>query len=261
MPDTYRPVTTPGVWIPTTPPLFAEYARAKPWVMKSADQVRPGAAARSQERALCPRLQRDQGAGRRQEHQAHGRADRGGQVLDPAELRPGVAGGGRVSCRPRRSCRWPTTPGCLRCSTWAWPTPSSPTGTPSSPTISGGPSRRSATATRMATTPPSAMPAGRRSMPRPCIPSIRRRQRIVAGVSMGVFEAVFGPDPSTAGGRQRPAGPQAAAPIRQRPAGGRRGRAVRVWGGIHFRNSLDVGYGMGRKIADFLVENSLKPTN
>ena len=41
VPDTYRPVTTPGVWIPTTPPLFAEYARAKPWVMKSADQVRP----------------------------------------------------------------------------------------------------------------------------------------------------------------------------------------------------------------------------
>ena len=39
--DTYRPITTPGTWIPTTPPLFAEYARAKPWVMKSADQVRP----------------------------------------------------------------------------------------------------------------------------------------------------------------------------------------------------------------------------
>jgi len=27
-PDTYRPVTSPGVWIPTTPPLFAQYARA-----------------------------------------------------------------------------------------------------------------------------------------------------------------------------------------------------------------------------------------
>jgi hypothetical protein len=41
-PDTYRPVTTPGVWIPTTPPVSAEYAQAKPWVMKSADQFRPG---------------------------------------------------------------------------------------------------------------------------------------------------------------------------------------------------------------------------
>jgi hypothetical protein len=42
VPDTYRPLTTPGVWVPTTPPLSAEYARVKPWVLKSADQVRPG---------------------------------------------------------------------------------------------------------------------------------------------------------------------------------------------------------------------------
>src|SRR5262249_57245879 len=41
-PDTYRPITTPGVWIPTQPPSFAEYAQAKPWGMKSADQFRPG---------------------------------------------------------------------------------------------------------------------------------------------------------------------------------------------------------------------------
>jgi hypothetical protein len=42
VPDTYRPVTSPGVWIPTTPPLFAQYARAKPWGLTSADQFRPG---------------------------------------------------------------------------------------------------------------------------------------------------------------------------------------------------------------------------
>ena len=35
---------------------------------------------------------------------------------------------------------------------------------------------------------------------------------------------------------------------------------VRVWGGIHFRNSLEVGEDMGRKIAAYLVENSLKPS-
>lgn len=34
---------------------------------------------------------------------------------------------------------------------------------------------------------------------------------------------------------------------------------VRVWGGIHFRNSLDVGYDMGTKIAAHLVANSLTP--
>jgi hypothetical protein len=41
-PDTYRPVTTPGVWIPTTPPISTEYAHARGWVMVRADQFRPG---------------------------------------------------------------------------------------------------------------------------------------------------------------------------------------------------------------------------
>src|SRR5438128_1196767 len=42
VPDTYRPITNPGIWVPTTPPLFAQYARAKPWGLTSADQFRPG---------------------------------------------------------------------------------------------------------------------------------------------------------------------------------------------------------------------------
>src|SRR5215475_13127786 len=33
VPDTYRPMTQPGVWVPTTPPLFPQYATAKPWGM------------------------------------------------------------------------------------------------------------------------------------------------------------------------------------------------------------------------------------
>src|SRR5215211_2065372 len=41
-PDTYRPHTTPGAYVPTTLPLWDQYARAKPWVLKSADQFRPG---------------------------------------------------------------------------------------------------------------------------------------------------------------------------------------------------------------------------
>lgn len=41
-PDTYRPHTTPGAYVPTTPPLWEQYARAKPWVLRSADEFRPG---------------------------------------------------------------------------------------------------------------------------------------------------------------------------------------------------------------------------
>src|SRR5262249_8973474 len=41
-PDTYRPLTRPGVWVPTTPPLFSQYATAKPWGLETASQFRPG---------------------------------------------------------------------------------------------------------------------------------------------------------------------------------------------------------------------------
>ena len=40
--DTYRPHTAPGVYVPTTLPIWEQYAHAKPWVLKSADQFRPG---------------------------------------------------------------------------------------------------------------------------------------------------------------------------------------------------------------------------
>jgi hypothetical protein len=40
--DTYRPHAAPGAYVPTAIPLWDQYARAKPWVLKSADQFRPG---------------------------------------------------------------------------------------------------------------------------------------------------------------------------------------------------------------------------
>lgn len=42
VPDTYRPLTAPGMWVPTTPPITAQYARAKPWGFERPDQFRPG---------------------------------------------------------------------------------------------------------------------------------------------------------------------------------------------------------------------------
>jgi hypothetical protein len=42
-PDTYRPHAAPGAYVPTTSPIWEQWARAKPWVLKSADQFRPGA--------------------------------------------------------------------------------------------------------------------------------------------------------------------------------------------------------------------------
>jgi hypothetical protein len=84
---------------------------------------------------------------------------------------------------------------------------------------------------------------------------------IIAGVAIGVLEVVFGPKPATAVTvtdlmdaklqRRFDNVQQIAEQVQD----------VRVWGGIHFRNSLQVGYDMGQKISVYLVANSLKPTN
>lgn len=41
-PDSYRPVTTPGQYVPTVLPDVAHWPKRKPWMLASADQVRPG---------------------------------------------------------------------------------------------------------------------------------------------------------------------------------------------------------------------------
>lgn len=41
-PNTYRPRTTPGVYVPTALPLVPHWGRRKPWLMKAGDQFRPG---------------------------------------------------------------------------------------------------------------------------------------------------------------------------------------------------------------------------
>ena len=42
-PDTYRPHTTPGVYVPTLLPAVPHWGKRRPWVMTSGDQFRPGA--------------------------------------------------------------------------------------------------------------------------------------------------------------------------------------------------------------------------
>jgi len=41
-PDSYRPYTTPGVYVPTVVPDLAHWPGRKPWLLTSADQFRPG---------------------------------------------------------------------------------------------------------------------------------------------------------------------------------------------------------------------------
>jgi hypothetical protein len=41
-PNTYRPYTTPGIYVPTALPMVPHWAKRKPWVMTSGEQFRPG---------------------------------------------------------------------------------------------------------------------------------------------------------------------------------------------------------------------------
>ena len=41
-PDNYQPHTTPGKYVPTMIPVFANYARRTPWIMEKPSQFRPG---------------------------------------------------------------------------------------------------------------------------------------------------------------------------------------------------------------------------
>jgi hypothetical protein len=41
-PESYRPHTTPGVYVPTVLPVIAHWPGRKPWLLASADQFRPG---------------------------------------------------------------------------------------------------------------------------------------------------------------------------------------------------------------------------
>ena len=49
LPESYRPRTNPGVYVPTTIPAAPQWPLRKPWIMTSADQFRPGPPPRPQE--------------------------------------------------------------------------------------------------------------------------------------------------------------------------------------------------------------------
>jgi hypothetical protein len=93
----------------------------------------------------------------------------------------------------------------------------------------------------------------------PMHPEYPSQAAIVAGVAVGVLEPVFGPQPAlpvTATDLMDPTRTRSFNSIAQMAA---EHKDVRIWGGIHFRNSLDVGEDMGRKIAAYLIDHTLTP--
>jgi len=256
-PDTYRPVTSPGVWIPTTPPLFPQYAQAKPWGLKSADQFRPGPPP-ALSSALYARDYNETkdfgGAKSTKRTQAQADAVR---FWTQANLTPAwfqaagqlaAARGLDLADNARLFALLAMSLGNCFIIDWdakfhynSW--------RPLTAIRNGDMDGNDATERDAGWTPLNATPMH---------PEYPSQAGINNGAAIGVLHAVFGNTPASITATdisdsklQRRFSSVAQMSEEQ--------KAVRVWGGIHFRNSLEVGEAMGQRIAEHLVGNYITP--
>lgn len=257
-PDTYRPLTTPGVWVPTTPPLFPQYATAKPWGMDSASQFRP-APPPALNSALYARDYNEtkEMGGVKSTKRTDAQSD-AVRFWTQANLNPAWFQAARQASA-RRGLSVPESARVFALLSMAfancfivdwdakfqynfW--------RPITAIRNGDQDGNDATERDAGWQPLNATPMH---------PEYPSQAGINSGAARGVLEAVFGSGPEdfivydisdARLSRQFTSFAQM----------DQEHKEVRIWGGIHFRNSLEVGEAMGRKIADHLVANYMKPT-
>lgn len=258
VPDTYRPVTAPGVWIPTTPPLFAEYARARPWVLARADQFRPGPppALTSAIYARDYNETKDLGgvkSTRRTSPQTDAvkfwtqanlgsvwfeaarqlSAPKGLDLADNARFFALLSMAGANSFIVDWDAKF-------YYNRWR----------PVTAIRNGDLDGNDATERDPGWTSLNATPMH---------PEYPSQAAIFGGVSAGVYEAVFGPGVGTPIVVTDTVDPKVTRQFDNIAAVVEETRIVRVWGGIHFRKTLEVSDVMGREVAAYLVANSIRP--
>jgi hypothetical protein len=95
----------------------------------------------------------------------------------------------------------------------------------------------------------------------PMHPEYPSQAAIIAALAVGILESVFGPNPPIPFTITDLVDPKLKREFENIGQMAGEQRDARIWGGIHFRNSLEVSEDMGRKIAAYLVDNSLKPAH
>jgi len=260
LPDAYRPVTMPGVWVPTTPPIFAEYARAAPWVMKSADQVRPGPPPdlKSELYARDYNETKEMGgakSSKRTAEQAAAVKFWTQLTIAPAwqEAARQLSAAKNLSLAENARLFALLNMGTANTFIVDWDAKFTYNfWRPVTAIRNGDQDGNDATERDATWSPLNATPMH---------PEYPSQAAIIAGVSMGVFEALFGTNPATPVVASDLIDPKLQRRFANVKEMADETQNVRIWGGIHFRNSLAVGYEMGVKAAAFLVTNSIKPTN
>jgi hypothetical protein len=258
VPDTYRPVTAPGVWIPTTPPLFAEYARVKPWVLTRPDQFRPPPppALTSAVYARDYNETKELGGIRS--------ARRTAQQTEAVKFwsQPNLTTAWYESARQLGAAKrldladnarpyallsmaaansfitdWDAK---FQYNRWR----------PVTAIRNGDLDSNDATERDPGWTPLNATPMH---------PEYPSQAAILASVAAGVFEAVLGPGPGPELVVSDSADPKLTRQFDSFAALVEETRLLRIWGGIHFRSALEASDTMGRQIASYVVANSLRP--
>ena len=258
VPDTYRPQTTPGVWIPTAPPLFAEYARAKPWVLKNADQVRPGPPPDLKSALYARDYNETKEIGGTKSSKRTAEQTDTVKFWSQANLSVAweeaarqLSAARNLSLAENARLFALLNMGIANTFITDWDAKFTYNfWRPVTAIRNGDQDGNDATERDASWTSLNAVPMH---------PEYPSQAGMIAGVSIGVLEAVFGSKPATpvtATDLMDPKLQRRFANVQQMAD---EVQDVRVWGGIHFRHSLQVAYEMGQKIAAFLVDNSLKP--
>jgi hypothetical protein len=258
VPDIYRPVTSPGVWVPTTRPAFAEYAQAKPWALTSADQFRPGPPPVLSGAVYARDYNETKNLGGAKSTTRTTAQTDAVKFWTQANLGPSWQAAARQLSAVNRlsladSARLFALLNMGVANTFiadwdakfiynSW--------RPITAIRNGDRDGNDATERNAGWTPLNDTPMH---------PEYPSQAAIGCGVVIGVLESVFGPKPALPFTATDLFDPNLKRQFNSIAEMDEEHRNVRIWGGIHFRNSLDVGYEMGQKIAAYLAANSLKP--
>jgi len=257
-PDTYRPITTPGVWVPTQPPLFPQYAQARPWGMKSADQFRPGpppsltsalyARDYNETKDLggvksSKRTQQQTDAVRFWTQTNFGPSwnDAARQLSEAKKL--SLADNGRLFALLSMGIAnsfiadWDAK---FHYNFWR----------PVTAIRNGDMDGNDGTERDAGWTPLNTTPMH---------PEYPSQAAIQCGAALAVLESVFGTGPIVALTATDTADARLQRQFATVAQMGEEQRMVRIWGGIHFRNTLEISERMGRRISEHLIRDYLTP--
>jgi len=257
-PDTYRPVTSPGVWVPTQPPLFPQYAQARPWGMKSADQFRPGpppsltSAVYARDYNETKELGGTKSAKRTQQQTDAVRfwtqTNFGASWNDAARQ---LSAAKKLSLGENGRLFALLTMGIANSFITDWDAKfhynfwRPVTAIRNGDMDSNDATERDAGWTPLNTTP--------------MHPEYPSQAAIQCGAALAVLESVFGTGSVGVVTATDTADTRLQRQFTTVAQMGEEQTLVRIWGGIHFRNTLEVSERVGRQISEHLISNSLTP--